>query len=191
LVGTWRGVVLARIRRLIFSLSASSRVRPSLSRKPLATGERRDALPSKTGDLGTQGGDEFKPGDEVHRAYVEATIIAKKVVFGSFELIRRDDIKQITQAKATLVQFVSPGTNPLDYQRNSAEANQQRPLRLIDPLGKRKLLGAGKQLSIVEVTEVRVERVTRARRIVDLIRDAGGGGYAIPAHGHAGFEPVE
>ena len=36
-------------------------------RKPLATGERRDALPSKTGDLGTQGSDEFQPWDEVHR----------------------------------------------------------------------------------------------------------------------------
>ena len=116
-------------------------------------------------------------------AYVEATIIAKKVVFGSFEPIRRNGIKQITQAKATIAQFVSPGTNPLDDQRNSAEADQQRPLRLIDPLGKRELLGAREQLSIVEVTEVRIERITRARRIVDLICDAAGGGCAIPEHG--------
>ena len=114
----------------------------------------------------------------------------RRVVFGSFELIRGNGIKQITQAKATLAQFVSPGTNPLDDQRNSAEADQQRPLRLIDPLGKRELLAAGEQLGIVEVTEVRIERVTRARRIVDLIRDAAGGGCAISAHGHAGFEPV-
>ena len=115
---------------------------------------------------------------------------AKEVVFVSFQRIRGNGIKQITQAKATLAQFVSPGPNPFDDQRNSAEANQQRPLRLIDPLGKRELLGARKQLSIVEVTEVRVERVTRARRIVDLIRDAAGGGCAIPAHRHPGFEPV-
>jgi hypothetical protein len=51
-------------------------------------------------------------------------------------------------------------------------------LRLIDPLGKRELLLAGKQLGIVEVTEVRVERVTRARRIIDLIGNAARGGCA-------------
>ena len=65
-----------------------------------------------------------------------------------------------------------------------------RSLRLIDPLGERELLVAGEQLSILEVTEVRVEWVTRARRIVDLIRDAAGGACAIPAHGHPEFEPV-
>ena len=54
--------------------------------------------PHTTGDLGTQGSDEFQPWDEVYRfdAYVEATIIAKEIVFGSFELIRRNGIKQIT-----------------------------------------------------------------------------------------------
>src|SRR5262245_34430850 len=134
-------------------------------------GEHRDMFPSKTDDLGTQGGNEFQPRDEVRRfgAYVEATIIANNCC--SFELIRGNGIKQITQAKATIAQFVSPDANPFDDQRNSAEADQQPPLRLSDPLGQCELLVAGEQLSIVEVTKVRVERVTRARRIVDLIRD--------------------
>jgi hypothetical protein len=52
-------------------------------------------------------------------------------------------------------------------------------LRLIDPLGKRELLVAGKQLGIIEVTEVSIERVTRARRIVDLIRDPTGDSCAM------------
>src|SRR5262249_27361188 len=123
-------------------------------------GEHRDMFPSKTDNLGTQGGNESQSWDEVHRsgAYVEATIIANN--FCSFELIRGNGIKQITQAKATVAQFVSPDTNPFDDKRNSAEADQQRPLRLIDPLSRCELLVAGEQLSIVEITEVRVERVT-------------------------------
>ena len=66
------------------AISATARDRSASSRlrsrpKLLATGERRDALSSKTGDLGTQGSDEFQLWDEVHRfaAYIEANIIPR------------------------------------------------------------------------------------------------------------------
>jgi hypothetical protein len=72
----------------------------------------------------------------------------------------------LAQAEAPFAQRLSPRANTRDDQGNAAEPGQQLLPGRINPLGESQLLIARKQLIIANVSEVNVEWIPQAARIV-------------------------
>jgi len=97
--------------------------------------------------------------------------IAKKIAFDSFgSLSGRRCIDELAQAEAPFAQGLSPRANTFDDQGNAAELGQQHLPGLINPLGESQLLIARKQLIIANVSEVNVEWIPQAARIIRTTR---------------------